>query len=274
MRPSALLIKSIPLSSFLQEDHLVWGGERSSIFTVRSGYRLLLQGAFGWAVRLPAVSVKTVVAVRLEYCSDTVACHLDVENVNHVFRFCAFAKDVWVALEYTTQLVDESTNQGVGELVVFIRSYRAELAALASGAFQLTPYVTVKWSPPQSEFVKINVDAGFHLAQKKASSGVILRDEIGQILGACSRVTYPVLSVFAAEAIAVIHDLRFAYELGFLSVILEWDSRSVIEKISSDKEDLSEITALTWDAKELSKLFRLSFPIYRTIGEQNSACNG
>ncbi|MBA0648278.1 hypothetical protein Goklo_016030, partial [Gossypium klotzschianum] len=38
-------------------------------------------------------------------------------------------------------------------------------------------------------------------------------------------------SAFATEALTVIHGLRFAFELGFQSVVLEGDSRSVIEKI-------------------------------------------
>lgn len=38
----ARLFKSILLSSHPQKDCLVWGGEHSSVFTIRSGYRLLL----------------------------------------------------------------------------------------------------------------------------------------------------------------------------------------------------------------------------------------
>ncbi|MBA0556066.1 hypothetical protein Goshw_023970, partial [Gossypium schwendimanii] len=41
-------------------------------------------------------------------------------------------------------------------------------------------------------------------------------------------------SAFATEALTVIHGLRFAFELGFQSVVLEGDSRSVIEKIYVD----------------------------------------
>ncbi|KAH1114395.1 hypothetical protein J1N35_007773 [Gossypium stocksii] len=35
-----------------------------------------------------------------------------------------------------------------------------------------------------------------------------------------------------AKALAVVHGLRFALEMGFLSAILESDSRSVIQKLT------------------------------------------
>ncbi|KAG8474164.1 hypothetical protein CXB51_033722 [Gossypium anomalum] len=47
-----------------------------------------------------------------------------------------------------------------------------------------------------------------------AAAGVVIRDENGEILGAYCKITYPILSVFAAKAVAVIHRLQFAKESG------------------------------------------------------------
>ncbi|MBA0876660.1 hypothetical protein Goshw_007428, partial [Gossypium schwendimanii] len=63
------------------------------------------------------------------------------------------------------------------------------------------------------------------------------------------------LLVFVAEAVAVIHELRFAKELGFLSIIVEGDSRFVIRKINNHEQDFLDISALTWSAKEIVKEF-------------------
>ncbi|MBA0721499.1 hypothetical protein Golax_009037, partial [Gossypium laxum] len=225
-------------------------------------------------------------------------CHIDVENVNHVFRFCVFLRDVWVALEYTTpmhgtqmsfhewlswmfdtyikikhieinttlwafwfarnRLVHEGTNQGVRELVVFVRSYY-QLTALASRALRASSNAIVRWYPPPRDFIKVNVDAGFQLGQKKTSSVVVIRDENGQSLEACSRITYPVLSMFATEAIALTHGLRFAYELGFLSMILEGDSKSVIEKIRSDMENVTTCFSVVLEIVILKSLNPINF---------------
>ncbi|MBA0611015.1 hypothetical protein Godav_011736, partial [Gossypium davidsonii] len=166
---------------------------------------------------------------------------LAVEDLNHVFCFCAYVKDVWAILQYVSptnsdqmdfhqwlswmfdtyimikrseiaitiwalwytrnKLVHEGTNQGVGELIVFIRSYCTELATLTS-------------------------DVGFVFAQRKACSGVIIHDAYGQNLGACSRLTNSVSSVFAAKELAVIHGLQFALEIGSLLMILEYIGQS------------------------------------------------
>ncbi|MBA0787805.1 hypothetical protein Gotri_027532 [Gossypium trilobum] len=54
--------------------------------------------------------------------------------------------------------------------------------------------IQVRWSLPPAGVVKINVDAGFRLNQKKATAGVVIRDENGEILRACCKITYLVLS--------------------------------------------------------------------------------
>ncbi|MBA0876739.1 hypothetical protein Goshw_027729 [Gossypium schwendimanii] len=41
----------------------------------------------------------------------------------------------------------------------------------------------VKWMPPLQGWVKINVDAGFSVANKHAVSGFIIRNEEGLIIG-------------------------------------------------------------------------------------------
>ncbi|MBA0851056.1 hypothetical protein Goshw_012301, partial [Gossypium schwendimanii] len=113
----------------------------------------------------------------------------------------------------------------------------------------------VHWSLPLTSLVKTNIGASFSLAQRKGCSRVIIRDEPGQIMGACSCLTFQLPIAFVAKALAVVHGLRFALEMGFLSVILESDSRLVIQKLTASSKDLSEISALIWEAKEFSNLF-------------------
>lgn len=74
-------------------------------------------------------------------------------------------------------------------------------------------------------------------------------------MGACSRLTLQSPTVFAAEALAVVHGLKFALNLSSQSVILKSDSSSVIQKLNASLEDILKISALIWEVKELSKLF-------------------
>ncbi|KAH1039587.1 hypothetical protein J1N35_041330 [Gossypium stocksii] len=124
----------------------------------------------------------------------------NVEDVNHALCICTFAKDVWKLQLHCGQSGMPGTR----------------LSVLATGAFQSILSTIVHWSLSLVNVVKVNVDDGFVLAQRKACSKVIIRDEYGQILGACSWLTNQVSTVFAAEALAVDCGLHFAYDMGFL----------------------------------------------------------
>ncbi|MBA0756787.1 hypothetical protein Gogos_005467 [Gossypium gossypioides] len=106
-------------------------------------------------------------------------------------------------------IVHEGTNQSMGEIVSFIHNYYVELVFVIP-MNNVVSGIQVQWSPPLTGVVKINVDARFRLNQKKAAVGVVIRDENREILEACCKITYHVLSVFIAETIAVIHGLQFA----------------------------------------------------------------
>ncbi|MBA0755628.1 hypothetical protein Gogos_020242, partial [Gossypium gossypioides] len=49
--------------------------------------------------------------------------------------------------------------------------------------------------------------------------------------------------------------LQFALDLGFTNVILESDSKLVIQNIQQTSEDYSESRPFTWDAKNLARSF-------------------
>ncbi|KAH1097609.1 hypothetical protein J1N35_014530 [Gossypium stocksii] len=75
------------------------------------------------------------------------------------------------------------------------------------------------------------------------------------IMGACSQVTLVVSSVFSAKALVVLHGVRFVVDLGFRFVVLESDARAVVQKLQTESNDFSEISALIWEAKGLSRAF-------------------
>ncbi|MBA0776670.1 hypothetical protein Gotri_011635 [Gossypium trilobum] len=58
-----------------------------------------------------------------------------------------------------------------------------------------------------------------------------------------------------AEAIAMLHGIQFASEMGFMLVILERDSKIVIKNVQSIEEDYSETRPITWDVKALARNF-------------------
>ncbi|MBA0771238.1 hypothetical protein Gotri_019728 [Gossypium trilobum] len=111
------------------------------------------------------------------------------------------------------------------------------------------------WNPPPMGWVKLNVVSGFSIARQKAVSGSIIKNEEGNILGSGFRVHHLVGTVALAEAIALLHGVQFASEMGFRYVIAESDSRLVINNINSKEDDYSETRPLTWDLKALTRNF-------------------
>ncbi|MBA0619363.1 hypothetical protein Godav_028548 [Gossypium davidsonii] len=111
------------------------------------------------------------------------------------------------------------------------------------------------WNPPPMGWVKLNVVSGFSIARQKAVSGSIIKNEEGNILGSGFRVHHLVGTVALAEAIALLHGVQFASEMGFRYVIAESDSRLVINNINSKEDDYSETRPLTWDLKASTRNF-------------------
>ncbi|KAH1065788.1 hypothetical protein J1N35_030775 [Gossypium stocksii] len=56
-------------------------------------------------------------------------------------------------------------------------------------------------------------------------------------------------------ALAVLHVLHFALDLGFPKIILESDSKLIVQNIQQISEDYSESRPFTWDAKNLARRF-------------------
>lgn len=68
-------------------------------------------------------------------------------------------------------------------------------------------------------------------------------------LGSGFRKHHLVVSVNLAEAIAMLHGIQFASDMGFLRVILESDSKVTINHLKSPAEDYSEMRPITGDVK-------------------------
>ncbi|KAG8478078.1 hypothetical protein CXB51_027374 [Gossypium anomalum] len=86
-------------------------------------------------------------------------------------EICVTMCAIWFA---QNRMVYEGTNQSVGEIVCFIHSYCVELVSVIPMNNGLVSSIQVQWSPPPIRVVKINVDVGFRLNQKKVAIGVVI----------------------------------------------------------------------------------------------------
>ncbi|GMJ13498.1 hypothetical protein HRI_005019000 [Hibiscus trionum] len=324
-------ILSIPLTRFPKADCRVWSVEPSGMFTVRSGYKLLLNSngttandrkLFNtiWSVPCPSrikfqtwKFIRNFVPTRANLCFRRILndnscprCNIFPEDSLHIIRDCQFSLPIWSSLGFTwntqinslelrewlswlfanypssryveilvtiwsiwwarNKLVNENTLQRWQSTTRHIQGFVRELKELPV-RLQSGTSLCSRWQPPPSSFVKTNFDAAFNPNTKISWSGCVIRNNEGFVLGSSRRKSYRVHSAFAGEAIALVHAISFAIDLGFSEVVFEGDCLAVLKKMRSQEMDFSVISSIIWEAHQLaSRLHACRFQFVRRGG--------
>ncbi|MBA0815699.1 hypothetical protein Gohar_000455 [Gossypium harknessii] len=138
--------------------------------------------------------------------------------------------------------------------------YLHEIDALEAMRTTTCPLMYVIWRLPESGFIKLNFDSSFQAQEKKSISGVIARNEMGLIIGACTYPHFNIANAFVAEVRACEQAVRFAQELGFRRVQIEGDSLMIIKRLHSCTVDRSVLGPIVVDIKCSLVLFdRVTF---------------
>jgi ribonuclease HI len=92
----------------------------------------------------------------------------------------------------------------------------------------------LSWSPPPSNYQKLNVDA--HLRNDgRWGFGLILRNEDGRCLGAATRVCAGSNDVAMAEATGLSEAIRFVTENHLNNIIIELDAAIIVQAVTHQK---------------------------------------
>ncbi|XP_070672031.1 uncharacterized protein [Malus domestica] len=94
----------------------------------------------------------------------------------------------------------------------------------------------VRWCPPSSPFVKINVNASWSKYSQMRFAGVVARQE-GGLFQAAVRSSLLAPSSLVAESIAILRGCELGASLGFSSVIIESDSLQAISCLNGSLEN-------------------------------------
>jgi ribonuclease HI len=100
----------------------------------------------------------------------------------------------------------------------------------------------VRWQKPEEGWLKCNTDAGFNSAFNTTSGGWCLRDHHGRFMLAGSSWFEGSCSVIEGEAIALLDALRQLEQKGFSHVIVETDSKSLVNAIQHLHDGVSEFS--------------------------------
>ncbi|KAF7807224.1 ribonuclease H [Senna tora] len=110
--------------------------------------------------------------------------------------------------------------------------------------------VLVSWEKPGCGWVKVNSDGAVKRSSGKAGYGAILRDEDGSwVGGVCNSIV--TFSVLKAEAWGALEGLRLASDLGVPKVILECDSKCLVDGIKSTSDHGADVQPLFLEIRSL-----------------------
>ena len=103
----------------------------------------------------------------------------------------------------------------------------------------MTPQVSTQrhWSASTQTRYKANFDGALFSSTNAAGLGVVIRDNVGAVIGALSmRISLPQL-VATVETLACRRAVQFAVEIGLHEVIFEGDVAGVIQAIKNREAD-------------------------------------
>ncbi|KAA3476012.1 Ribonuclease H-like superfamily protein [Gossypium australe] len=221
-------------------------------------------------------------------------CRDGEEDIDHVFRFCPITKEIWNLLELgwinnpniqsfwewitwvvgrsslkqtrlfcstiwllwgaRNRLVHEKKNETAEEISVGVKRYMAEIDGIQAEKLSLHRIENRNQEelPPETT---IFFDAAFDARSKKSMVGLVVTDRTGGIVKTLNISNSNVPTPFATEAFAGYHVVKLRRSMGFYTVRIKGDSRTVITKCQTNKEDKSVISAIIKDRQELSKQF-------------------
>lgn len=156
---------------------------------------------------------------------------------------------IWSLWGACNPLYHDGMNTSTLELLASVRLILSAPPTLGCSPSSLPTRRATHWSPPMDLMVKANFDASYRGSPALSCSGVVLRDYLGRVLGACNRLHRHVASPSATEALAFLAVVGFARDAGFSNVTFKGDSFHVIRMFLSNEEDQFEIRFLICEGK-------------------------
>ncbi|MBA0731459.1 hypothetical protein Golax_022779 [Gossypium laxum] len=191
-------------------------------------------------------------------------CKADLEDSDHLMLSCGTLQCVWASLQvkipsfeallcYKNHFVrtfSAADEQQKRIIVISIWGlwfqYEQDLSQNQENLrHSLRSMVKDLWRPRDYGVIKINFDATFQKEERLATTAILARDSTGEIVGAETYLFEDVVDAFVAEARACERALIFARMMGFLRLIVEGDSLTVIKSIKKKGEDKLVLRPIT-----------------------------
>ncbi|TYG61101.1 hypothetical protein ES288_D07G120800v1 [Gossypium darwinii] len=111
---------------------------------------------------------------------------------------------LWLIWHVRNRQVRENTIVQIQEIIYRVWSYLLEFNAVHAKLLRrlIGPK---RWRPSEGSCLKVNFDAAFHAPMLITCVGIVIKDNLGSVVGYTSIVTTQIPSAFAAEALACYH---------------------------------------------------------------------
>ncbi|KAM3405038.1 hypothetical protein ACQJBY_007869 [Aegilops geniculata] len=106
-----------------------------------------------------------------------------------------------------------------------------------------------RWSRPPPEILKINTDGAFLKESNFGGWGFVIRNNFGTVIAAGAGNLEQVSDALHSEALAMLHAVNTAIQMGCHQVIVETDSVQLKIAVSNEDYDLSALGAIFKDIK-------------------------
>ncbi|XP_042980029.1 uncharacterized protein LOC122310214 [Carya illinoinensis] len=114
----------------------------------------------------------------------------------------------------------------------------------------------VRWHPPPNDFLKLNIDGATFPEHSVAGIGVVLRDQYGEVVVACSKVEKDVSSDEFIEAVALLRGLQLCIQWGVPKIMLETDCLVLVNALNENSICLTDFAFILQDIRRLMVGFK------------------
>ncbi|KAF5447310.1 hypothetical protein F2P56_032869 [Juglans regia] len=111
--------------------------------------------------------------------------------------------------------------------------------------------VIYRWSPPPTNWFKLNCDGALFFNHNKTGIGAILRDSHGFVLMALSRGEEEFLEPEIVEATAVLRGLQFCLNIGIQKLEIESDCKHLVEEVNNEAASYTSIRTIITEIRRL-----------------------
>ncbi|CAN1146725.1 Putative ribonuclease H protein At1g65750 [Linum perenne] len=168
---------------------------------------------------------------------------IETGDDDRIARSIAIMGAIW--RERNNRVWNAETNEPLAVVRDGLEGLRAWTMARAAPADQaMAANRCVIWHPPPIGHVKCNIDAALFSDDGRHGMGAILRNSNGVMLQYRMSAGEGCPNATECEAMALLDAIGWLGSLGLTNVILEMDSLNIVQAISSEEEDQTELGIL------------------------------